>query len=1765
MDYQEFKQLPRNEQFAAAGKIAGIPPEVFDGIWSTESGRGQHMLSQAGAEGHFQLMPQTRKSLEAKLGVAIDPYDFSSSLFAAASLMQENMATYKNIPDALRAYNNGPRPHMWNNPETSAYPGKVLGIAVEPSQAAAPKVKAKLTPLEKLIQFEAYKAGGMDAANKVTADPRAAAGAYLDALPGVPEPGSNTAAQARVDAPAEAAMAQAAAVTSLEEETSFGQQVGRALLNMPINRTILESVTGESYDDDPTFQITDEMVAGYVEDDRRELYQAGSQAEFDQISRFIQFRKDDSQQLEAAGTGTSIAAQLAAGVIDPVSLAAGLGVSKAFGMAKMGSQALAAQGRYGAAMASSIAENVAGNVGLTIGEQIADGHFSAVDLALNAVIGVGVGGLAGKLTNTAARSRFDPATLEALDGVEIEAHRYNADLTDEAAEAVAAETGTVDPKLVAEKSAEIEHTRVKGEIAAHTSPLPPEERVMDMDPISVDEVVNAQPVIEVKAPAPAPVKPDPKADPSKPPARSKREPKTVVPKKKKAKPVAATVEVDDSLIPKSATSGDIDEPEIPEHAFVDEGGDVQVRKPVAATVEVDDSLIPKSAKSGDIDEPEIPEHAFVDADDDVQVTLPTESVMAAVNREKDQLADLIMQEYPQKQWWDSRSIENAQKLDMDDTEVRDKAGISWAQAKTLPAGVHVMGDFGPAASVEAQRIIKTANELIGKYLPDQTILLAPLVGRGKSRGAIMSAGNVHIIRVRPKQGAAAAGRVLGHEIGHAIWHTFAASLTKDQLGALRREWVTVAQNSLERKQMSSLGRRSVTNPDSILLQERAPDVQKVGNNADNAYEVSLDEWVAESFVKHLERKMADGELADISPSMLKTLTELMRKVKLLFDELVLQKYTQPGDTVDEFFENVLNGSYQAKWTAEKLDNWYAQRVADETEKVRIKSDIEATTAKEYETEEFDTQAQIAQSQADIRNDPVARRYGMDIVPVDTAEERLNAKTMVDLVKRAEKWDVANPVDATRLRSITGRVGLGSTSLTLLKSEHPVARFIAAKLLESGSGAAGRRRTASISKHILEKQFMGTAMPQFEAIYKAYRKANKGGAMDDLLHGKVRAKFNRAVAEEIERRRSGTYSGSNNPAISQAADLAEAAFDRMRKAQIDAQTAGWSGLNQQTSRGYMPHRLSAAAIRNLTPEQGRVLHKALADQFVSISGFDQDFSDTLASRYIERVRRQGLGGFTADMNVHADGGIGNVQAIIQGLNLTPAEKNTAMQKFKAGAAGHTKQRLNLDLLQVHSSPDGDFRLMDVFETDVMTLMRGQSQRVSGEVALARFGIQGRYGLDVVRKAMEFGPKVKVEELKAFDQVAAEFLGAPFGTHSKNMERAAQATSLIRLGGMGFTQVAEYTNGIAAVGVRHTLAAVAGAPRLMAEARAIARGNDKVGGYLRDLEKFVGADFGTDSYTMRSPMDSPGMEHQLFGRDTVTVGDKLLRGGVYAQGVVSFWRSIHAAQERGFAEQITLRAVNFIKEGKNNVALRDMGISDATIAALRKDLPNIAKFSADGKLDSLDLAAATDVAAAEEFVQAIYRGTKQIIQGTFIGETGAWAHSSGLKLMTQFRSFGITAIEKQWARNRGNHGTAKALGILLGAMSLAWPIYAARVAVTSIGREDQEEYIERRLHPAAIARATLNYVSSAGLLGDFVDALSTVTGVGKESMTGGRAGQGTTFFGGTVAPAAGVIEDAWRGVQNLKEGTDPSQLLGTLPMSKVPALGIMINGLNSALSN
>ncbi len=772
---------------------------------------------------------------------------------------------------------------------------------------------------------------------------------------------------------------------------------------------------------------------------------------------------------------------------------------------------------------------------------------------------------------------------------------------------------------------------------------------------------------------------------------------------------------------------------------------------------------------------------------------------------------------------------------------------------------------------------------------------------------------------------------------------------------------------------------------------------------------------------------------------------------------------------------------------------------------------------------------------------VGNNWGID---EQLVASKVDVSMLSEMAARSERWANANPTDAARVDSILTKMPyLMSTGLQLAKSEHPTARMVAGLLLENTTGALGRGRTAALDKNLLQRQY-DEYLARAEDHYTAWRNRNNGNIFTDQMSGELRDRFQREVSQEIRSREEGAAPRESDPDVRSYVDQLENGYDRMRVDQQRRNTVGSARLGD-SSRGYSPRSISAKWARSATLEQRRALSKEFADQLEEQWG-DRAFAEKIATSYVERARMEAGGGVPVPANLYSDEANEILRDVMRSAGVADDDIAKALGKFSRGGVSHTKKRLELDLDAVIKTEAGDeFRVSDAFEHDQAKLYQRYTRRTSGEVALTNFGVYGQRGMQQLRRLMaDFGPNGKpatLDELRAFDQIAAEFYGVPLpGTNNKALGNLRLVGSMSMLGGMAFNQLAEFSNALPLLGLGGALRQVGSLPRLIGD---VIKGNKSP---ILDSIELVGGPIGHDQRVVfpHQEMD----DTQVWGASDLNAFDRILRSGAQALPWLNGFHYVHAAQVRGIAEQIVHKSMKYIRDGNENAALASLGLTPDLRVRLAKDLDNIAQFDAQGNLMALDLTKAADSEAASEFVQAVHRGSKQIIQGTYIGETGKWAHDDLLRLLTQFRTFSITSMEKQWTRQRNDLGSIKAMGLLLGSMSFAIPIQAARVQLNAAGREDADEYLQQQMDPALFTRNLLNYSSISGTLGDIIDAGAALA---NQPLSGGRSGQQRSAL--EAIPALSYIS----GLAGAVKERDPRELLRALPYGNLPYLVPLMN--------
>lgn len=799
----------------------------------------------------------------------------------------------------------------------------------------------------------------------------------------------------------------------------------------------------------------------------------------------------------------------------------------------------------------------------------------------------------------------------------------------------------------------------------------------------------------------------------------------------------------------------------------------------------------------------------------------------------------------------------------------------------------------------------------------------------------------------------------------------------------------------------------------------------------------------------------------------------------------------------------------------------------------------------------------------------AKQYGLD-TQIGDASTRIQ---VAEVLGRAERFAHDFQIDTNKLRTILQKGDMEATSTTLMSSASPVARMVSIALLENPEGAAGRHTTAALTRRGLFETYIGSRPRQYEAALRLWRAdVLKQGAIKDFLSGwKAREKFDYQVKLYREQR----YMGRNVPdaheAVVQVSHLIDQGYNRMASDQRMVGTVGSNRLPDEYVEGYENRSWLGNLIRNATRDRRESIRLALRDQFGGLGEMYGDkFLNDFSIKYLERIEEKAAGQHRAPTNLFSDDKADTLRDTLRALSMNEEDIAKVMGRYSRGGAKHTKGRIDLDVTKEYTDGEGSFRLMDYLDNRVMDNYRKYASRVAGDVALAKHGIMGDAGIAVLRKAMSVTGATD-KELRAFDQVMSEFLGRVVGTGDPTiLANARLLTSSVQLGGMGVNQLIEYTNGLPAVGAAGVAEAIRIAPRMRSEIFRLIRGESTGNEILSGFEFISGRGFGLAGYDLHmfSGLDT---QAHLSGAERIGLFTAIVQRMVNANRVLSWQRAILAAQQRGFAEVLIAKGVKFLRDGAEaDVALKDMGIDDALLARLRRTQDQVVRWGSDGKLEAVDPRNVTELHDRQAwlaFYEAIQRGTNQILQDEFIGETGKWAHNGWLKLLFQHRRFPLVAQQKQLGRYVGLYGAWGTAGIIASAMAVALPLQALRLysRIALLPESERDEAIEENFSPLAMGKSTLNYISSVGLLNDVLDVGTGVAGGWYEAatgddapdwmvkMAGGRLGNRKEQIGGNLAPAIGLMNSAGKAVSG-----DVRAISDVLPGGRLPYIIPLLKG-------
>lgn len=774
--------------------------------------------------------------------------------------------------------------------------------------------------------------------------------------------------------------------------------------------------------------------------------------------------------------------------------------------------------------------------------------------------------------------------------------------------------------------------------------------------------------------------------------------------------------------------------------------------------------------------------------------------------------------------------------------------------------------------------------------------------------------------------------------------------------------------------------------------------------------------------------------------------------------------------------------------------------------------------------------------------------------------------MGEYLARAEQITQKYDINEDKLATMLERVGLESDAGVLLKSKNPAVQAIGLMMTEHGEGAGGRMNfNAAVDLKARYQGYTGTTPREYRIAYKTWRSSQGVSPLKDNFTGSNRASFDR----QLNWYRENLLMGNEldvHPAIKAASDALDRSYNRMAADQILAKVVGWASLPAEWVRGYGQRQWNGEAIKTTTNVRRESMVAALREQLAERMEFTGDeFLDKLSRLYFERISERTLGMYRSPGRITNFNNADILRDSLKSMGLSEEEILKNLNRFTRGGAGHTRGRFDLDVTKTYGDAEGNFTLHDYLSHDVMGKFSRYSNRVSGEVSAARFGVMGDAGIDVMLKTLD-ATGASRKEFEAAGRVLDRYVGRSSGPANPDiLQTISNASSAAMMGGGIWNQMGEYINAIPTVGIGGVADALKLGPKMAGDVMKLLRGETVNDDILTGLESVGGVRIGMGEFDMYAGPQYT-QENMLYGPEGAGLLTTVSGKAAHAQQVWSGQVLARAVQTRGLTKIMVEKVLTALHSGKRNEmgrALRDIGLDDELLDVLQTTLPETSVFDSQGILRSFDptrLATAEHDAQFANFFNALNRGANQMIQGEFVGETGAWASKPLLRFMLKFRTFSVIAHQKQLGRYAGLYGAGGAAAIMIAGMGMAIPLYAARTMLTaSLMPEDRrEEWLSDKFNPLAIGRATMNYVSAMGMLPDVADLLSGAAGGWYEAATderlpqwakptGGRTLAREDAIGGILGPGVGWANDVVQAAGgNLDAG------LSVLPFGRMPVV-------------
>lgn len=544
---------------------------------------------------------------------------------------------------------------------------------------------------------------------------------------------------------------------------------------------------------------------------------------------------------------------------------------------------------------------------------------------------------------------------------------------------------------------------------------------------------------------------------------------------------------------------------------------------------------------------------------------------------------------------------------------------------------------------------------------------------------------------------------------------------------------------------------------------------------------------------------------------------------------------------------------------------------------------------------------------------------------------------------------------------------------------------------------------------------------------------------------------------------------------------------------------------------------------------------------------------------------------------------------------------------AGRDGHNRSRLLLDesyrlstvMKRDGTADEAGLGISDLISTDARRNFTRYMRSTMGRVALSRYRFKdprtGELLINGFTSDREFEQYLGLVRQKNADLISqgqlttseaatgmkrlefayASILGRPTNTMEATNAgwylRMARKYNFARImGQVGWAQVSEIGNVVSKLGYK---AAFSQAPALR---RVLTDDGETIlkSGLADDLEALIGV--GADRLLQTSNYrldDLTGIHIEPTARWQDRVEGTLDKLNHFTSEV-SGLTQINTMLDRWTAAVIIQKFANMATKGgagMSTARLADLGLDKAMADRVMTMFDTEGNFEfTKGVISGRKVVRAhfdnwADKEAREAFIQAAHRLSREIIQKHDIGNMAMWMSHPIAKVFLQFRTFMVGAYSKQTLK-AANFRDAMVLHQIMLTAGFAAAGYIAQTKIQSIGRSDQDKFLEDRLNPKAIAEAAFSRAAMSSILPMLIDSGRLLVGTEPLFSFTRTTGQASdAWLGNPTKSLADDVAKASASIAGLTEDRPWSQeearnLLRVMPFANsLP----MVMGLNALI--